>query len=112
MRERNVVISTARMVGSLTQFAGSMRSSLKPRGRLLDHSAGLLDDEQTVRKAKLEIGNSLTLQLWRVQIQASAGEFAAILTDGSVVTWGHELCGADSCGHHYCHHHRVRGKIS
>ena len=30
------------------------------------------------------------------QIQASDGAFAAILSDGSVVTWGHSQSGADS----------------
>ena len=30
------------------------------------------------------------------QIQASSGAFAAILEDGSVVTWGHEDRGGDS----------------
>ena len=58
------------------------------KGRLLDSSGGLLDDQLTVKKAKLEAGTSLTLQLRRVQIQASYGAFAAILTDGSGVTWG------------------------
>ena len=29
-------------------------------------------------------------------IQASRQAFAAILTDGSVVTWGSQLCGGDS----------------
>ena len=30
------------------------------------------------------------------QIQASGGAFAAILDDGSVVTWGDAECGGDS----------------
>ena len=30
------------------------------------------------------------------QIQAADGAFAAILGDGSVVTWGHAVCGGDS----------------
>ena len=30
------------------------------------------------------------------QVQASYGAFAAILTDGSVVTWGDERYGGDS----------------
>ena len=40
--------------------------------------------------AKLETAASLTLQLRRVQIQASDRAFAAILIDRSVVTWGDE----------------------
>lgn len=31
-------------------------------------------------------------------VEASAGAFAAILADGSVVTWGHPVYGADSRG--------------
>ena len=68
-------------------------------GRLLN-SGGLLDDELTVKQAKLETGTSLTLQLRRVHIQASrgavVGAFAAIQTDGSVVAWGDERLGGDS----------------
>ena len=36
------------------------------------------------------------MQLWRVQIQASASAVAAILTDGSAVTWGDDRFGGDS----------------
>ena len=32
----------------------------------------------------------------RVQVAAAGGAFAAILGDGSVVTWGDALCGGDS----------------
>ena len=66
------------------------------QGRLLDASGGLLDDEQTVKKPKLETGTSLTLQVRKVQIQASSQAFAAILGDGSVVTWGDPWYGGDS----------------
>ena len=66
------------------------------KGQLLDSSGGLLDDQLTVKKAKLEAGILLTLHLRRVQIQASQGAFAAILRDGSVVTWGREELGGDS----------------
>ena len=66
------------------------------KGRLLDSSGRLVDDQLTVKKAKLEAGTSLTLHLRRVQVQASRGAFAAILTDGSVVTWGHEELGGNS----------------
>ena len=67
------------------------------KGRLEDASGGLLDDELTVKKAMLETGTSLTLQLGRVQIIASPRAFAAILGDGSVVAWGAEYCGGKSC---------------
>ena len=65
-------------------------------GRLLNSFGELLDDELTVMAAKLEAGNSLTLQLRKVQIQASYGAFAAILTDGSVVAWGNKAYGGNS----------------
>ena len=60
------------------------------KGRLLDASGGLLGDKQTVKDAKLEKKALLTLQLGRVQIAGFEGAVAAILSDGSLVTWGHE----------------------
>ena len=66
------------------------------RGRLLDSSGGLLDDDLTVKEAKLETGTSLTLQVGRVQIKGCECAFAAILGDGSVVTWGDPNFGGDS----------------
>ena len=72
------------------------------KGRLLVSSGRLLDDELTVKKAKLETMTPLTLHLRKVQIQATqashgySAAFAAILTDGSVVTWGREGLGGDS----------------
>ena len=60
------------------------------KGRLLDAAGGMLDDEQTVKEARLESGTSWTLQLQTVQMQASEFAFAAISGDGSVVTWGSE----------------------
>ena len=61
------------------------------KGRLLDSSGGLLDNEHTVKQAKLETGTSLTLQL-----QAAGAVFAAILTDGSVVKSSRAEYGGDS----------------
>ena len=66
------------------------------KGRLLDSSGRLLDNERTVKEAKLETGISLTLQVPRVQIQAYRDAFATILGDGSVVTWGGVSCGGDT----------------
>ena len=65
-------------------------------GRLLHCSGEPLNDMLTVKEAKLETGTLLTLQLRGVQIQASHGAFAAILSDGSVVAWGNEEDGGDS----------------
>ena len=50
------------------------------KGRLLDSSGRLLDDELTLKKAKLETMAPLTLHLRKVQIQATQvthGFFAA-----------------------------------
>ena len=66
------------------------------KGRLLNSSGGVLDDELTVAEAKLETGTSLTLQLRRIQIQACMDAFAGILSDGSVVTWGDMRSGCNS----------------
>ena len=62
------------------------------KGRLVD-SGRLLDDELTVKEAKLETGHSLTLQLRSVQVQASGSALAAIFGDGSVVAWGNKKSG-------------------
>ena len=61
-------------------------------GSVLDCFGEPLDDMMTVKE---ETGTSLTLQLCRVQIQATSGAFIAILTDESVVTWG-QVRAADS----------------
>ena len=75
------------------------------KGRLLDSSARLLDEQQTVQEADLRNGTLLTLQLGQVQVRgtrskvegiSTCGAFAAILSDASVVTWGYKDCGGDS----------------
>ena len=66
------------------------------KGRLLDAFGGLLDDEQTVEEAWLETGTSLSLQLQMVEIQAFQRAFAAILGDGSALSWGDKNFGGDS----------------
>ena len=66
-------------------------------GRLVDSSGSVVEGSVPIRKARVQNGDSLTLvRTSRVQIQASAGAFAAILCDGSVVTWGHPDEGGDS----------------
>ena len=66
------------------------------RGRLVDSSGVVLDAHARIRDARVKNGASLTLHVSRVQIQSTRGAFAAILGDGSVVTWGHASYGADS----------------
>ncbi|OLQ14791.1 hypothetical protein AK812_SmicGene1072 [Symbiodinium microadriaticum] len=46
--------------------------------------------------AKLQDGASLTLHIHKLQIQSTSGAFAAIVGDGSVVTWGSADLGGDS----------------
>ncbi|CAE7546438.1 unnamed protein product, partial [Symbiodinium sp. KB8] len=66
------------------------------RGRLLDASGKVLASCDSIEEAKLQTGDLLTLQVSRVQVSATGGAFAAILGDGSVVTWGDAGCGGDS----------------
>ena len=71
------------------------------RGRLLNSSGEVLDGAQTVKEGKLKSGDVLTLHVNQVQIKATrpngaSSAFAALLRDGSVVTWGHADCGGDS----------------
>ena len=58
------------------------------RSRLLDSSGSLLDGYKTISTANVQNGDSLTLHRSRVQICSTDNAFAAILGDGSVVTWG------------------------
>ena len=68
------------------------------KGRLLDSSGVVLDRCAKTMNSQIQYGDSLTLHVNRVQIQSqsSVSYFAAILGDGSVVTWGDSRVGADS----------------
>ena len=69
-------------------------------GRLVNSSGCVLDacstQCSTINDAKLQNGDSLTLHIKRLQIQASSKSFAAILGDGSVVAWGDARFGSFS----------------
>eukprot|EP00439_Symbiodinium_sp_Y106_P015313 s157_g2.t1 len=66
-------------------------------GRLLDSSGSVVEGSVPIKKARVQNGDSLTLLCTsRVQIQASGGAFAALLDDGSLVTWGDAQTGGDS----------------
>ena len=67
-------------------------------GRLLDPSGVILNDATTLKKAKLLDGCHLTLQIWQARISSSTGEFAAILGDGCVATWGAPSAGKTAWG--------------
>ena len=66
------------------------------KGRLLDATGSVLDGGVLLKKARLQYVEPLTLQVRRVVICGSSGAFAAILGDGSVVTWGDAGFGGDS----------------
>ncbi|OLQ06603.1 C4-dicarboxylate transport protein 1 [Symbiodinium microadriaticum] len=58
-------------------------------GQLLDSSGSVLNVSATIKTARLENGDSLSMHISQIQVQAAyADAFAAILSDGSVVTWG------------------------
>ena len=60
----------------------------------------LLDGASTIKEARLQNGDALTLHVKQVALVATKGgntsAFAAILGDGSVVTWGDAYCGGDN----------------
>ena len=73
------------------------------RGRLLSANGQVLDVAQTVKRARIQSGAELCLQVRLMQVAASmwsdalrARAFAAILGDGFVETWGDSGSGGDS----------------
>ncbi|OLQ00903.1 hypothetical protein AK812_SmicGene16390 [Symbiodinium microadriaticum] len=66
------------------------------RGRLVGSSGSVLDAWTPIKRARLQNGDLLALHINRVQVQASSEAFAAILGDGSVVTWGRTNLDGDS----------------
>ena len=65
-------------------------------GQLLDSSGRRLHAHALIKDANLKNGDSLTFYINKTQVQSSIGSFAAILCDGSVVTWGQGDLGGDS----------------
>eukprot|EP00439_Symbiodinium_sp_Y106_P018079 s1028_g2.t1 len=66
------------------------------KGRLLDSSGLVLDGCAHIADSRIQSGDSLTLHVNRVQLQSASSAFAAILGDGSVVTWGAASHGGNS----------------
>ena len=66
------------------------------RGRLLNSSGRILDEAALIKTVILQQGDFLTLQLGTVQVHGAPAVFAAILGDGSLVTWGDSRFGGDS----------------
>ncbi|OLP83219.1 putative E3 ubiquitin-protein ligase HERC1 [Symbiodinium microadriaticum] len=58
------------------------------KGRLMDSAGSVLDGGAPLKAAWLQYEAPLTLQVRRVDITGGRLAFAAILGDGSVVTWG------------------------
>ncbi|OLP97881.1 hypothetical protein AK812_SmicGene19724 [Symbiodinium microadriaticum] len=65
-------------------------------GRLVDSSGSVLDACAPIMCTRLQNGDLLALHINRIQVQACRLSFAAILGDGSVVTWGSAAHGGDS----------------
>ena len=66
------------------------------KGRLLDASGRTLDGLASIKEAGINNGDSLTLQISGIQASGNVAAFAAILGDGSVLTWGSAGHGGDS----------------
>ena len=66
------------------------------KGRFLDSCGVVLDGCLDTKTSRIQNGDTLTLHVNGVQIQSTDFAFAAILGDGSVVTWGDARHGGDS----------------
>ena len=86
-------------VESLQQRA--QRALAAGGGMLLNSFGEVLDGAKTIKEAKLKSGDELSLHVKQVHIKATKHDgmyfaFAALLGDGSVVTWGIAGNGGDS----------------
>ncbi|CAE7738714.1 unnamed protein product [Symbiodinium sp. CCMP2456] len=66
------------------------------RGMLLNASGDILHGALTIGQASLRTGDVLTLHLRETSMAATASAFAAVLGDGSLVSWGNPNSGGDS----------------
>ena len=66
------------------------------KGQLVHSSGVVVDVLAPIKRARLQDGDSLVLHISRVQVQATCGALAAVLGDGSFMTWGDPGEGADS----------------
>ena len=62
----------------------------------MDSTGRVLAGEVQLKKARLQYQEPLTFQVRQVGIYGGRFAFAAILGDGSVVTWGSSRKGGDS----------------
>ncbi|OLP95292.1 putative E3 ubiquitin-protein ligase HERC2 [Symbiodinium microadriaticum] len=57
-------------------------------GRLVDSSGGVLDGSAPIKDSNIQNGDTFTLHVFKAQVQGNNSALAAILGDGSVVSWG------------------------
>ena len=87
----------ADLTASVQSLAEHARRALGVgRGRLFTSFGSVLDGDMKLGAAQLQTGDCLTLQVGTVRIRDGHMCFAAILEDGSVVTWGDAGRGGDS----------------
>ena len=77
------------------QAQGSLHTGV---GILRDSSGQILDDSEILGEAGVQPGDTLTLQVRQTMVASRflGSAFAAIIGDGSVVTWGDPQNGGDS----------------
>ena len=66
------------------------------KGRLVDSNGSVVDGAVSLKRARLQHAEPLVLQVRRVDLYGGEAAFAAILGDGSAVTWGDARDGGDS----------------
>ena len=84
---------TAAVKASVDEEVGTLRLQAQRalgvgKGRLMDSSGAVLDVSAAIKDSGVRNGDSLTLHINRAQASATAGAFAAVIGDGSVVAWG------------------------
>ncbi|OLQ01854.1 Potassium channel KAT2 [Symbiodinium microadriaticum] len=92
---------TATVQANLEEAVGTLKRRAETalevgKGQLVHSSGGVLDVLAPIKHARLQDGDSLVLNISRVQLQATLGAFAAVLGDRSCVTWGDAGYGGDS----------------
>ena len=68
----------------------------------MNSCGSVLDEAATLGDCKLENGDTLLFQIRQVQVCGTCHAFAAILGNGSVVTWGSADYGGDSSAAGFC----------
>ena len=91
----------ASVQANLDENVGALKSRAQKalqvgNGKLMDSSGNVLDADAKIKNAKIQKGDSLALHIARVQVCGGTHAFAAVLGDGSVVSWGADDLGVDS----------------